>query len=161
MFLMARDNHVPASRYLSAKSDLDLNLIALVKSQLEATQNGASDAAHVVESGDNTTISPEATSGSSEELELVTESIRETPEGGNGGQEEEELEEEEEEEEEEEDEEEEEEEEEEEKEENGQDEIEDVVNDDLDELVVETPEVLTVEVADEEEDEVELDEEDW
>ena len=39
MFLSARDNYVPAFKYLTAKSDLDLNLIELVKAQMEAVQS--------------------------------------------------------------------------------------------------------------------------
>lgn len=33
MFLKARDNHIPANSYPTAKSDLELDLIAIVKSQ--------------------------------------------------------------------------------------------------------------------------------
>jgi hypothetical protein len=36
MFLAARDNYVPASSYPNAKRDLDLNLIEMVKAQLES-----------------------------------------------------------------------------------------------------------------------------
>lgn len=38
MFMGARNAYVPSTKYLTAKSDLDLNLIALVKSQMESLQ---------------------------------------------------------------------------------------------------------------------------